>query len=451
MTNTRYSKALLLSSVVLVALLGAACTGGPAPIPAGEMAPGTSGTGGSHKALDIRVAAGGLGGTFGSAAVSLDDISGFQAASGSFTKVPYTTKLYDPKNAYDLASHSFTAPIRWDYQVCASLASFGADFEIDVFVNDRRAYALAASVGGVAQACRPVTVWTGDLIDVRVYQGTGAAMSFSSNTYWNWLTIYMTDQKLSVDGNNAFQVLSGSFTPVPYANEIYDGDRVFDPSTHRLTNTNVGIYETHLCASVASFAQDFELDLFVGGARERAFAIGRHGAGSGCRTVRIPPGSTLDVRVYQGSGSPMSVPSNVLWSWLTTENRTAYVSLGDVAGFVVPDRTFTTVPYSNVLYDIGSEYDPQTGRFKPQSAGDYEFCASLASFVQGFELDLFINGNRENAFAMSNYGAGIGCRTIRLRGGDAVDVRVWQQTGKAMSFAPNTLWNWLTISRWSQT
>lgn len=78
--------------------------------------------------------------------VSLDDIRPFQAASGAFTKVPYTSPLYDDSGQWDSANSRFIPREPGDYQVCASLAvNGGPTFELDVFLNGTRKSAI---VGG---------------------------------------------------------------------------------------------------------------------------------------------------------------------------------------------------------------------------------------------------------------------------------------------------------------
>jgi hypothetical protein len=245
---------------------------------------------------------------------------------------------------------------------------------------------------------------------------------------------------------------TSGFTQVPYVAQIYNGTGggsgpIFDVVTHQTVDCFTFRCDYSICASAASFTnQAFELDVFVNGVRERAFAMSRYGVATGCRSVRTQRYDRVDVRLYQASGAPMSVAPNTYWNWLTLENNAIEASMGDIAAFTVPDRTFTTVPYGTELVDEYSTYDPQTGRFTALESRDYRFCASLASFGGDFELDLFVNGGRENAFPTSTRGFAEGCRTIRLNASDFVEVRVHQQTRTPMTFQPNVYWNWLTVT-----
>ena len=61
-------------------------------------------------------------------------------------------------------------------------------------------------------------------------------------------------------------------------------------------------------------------------------------------------------------------------------------------------------------------------------------------------MDLYVNGAREKRLAMSNYGIGTGCRTVRLtKAGDSLEIRANQSSGAPLSFDTNQFWNWMTI------
>jgi hypothetical protein len=93
---------------------------------------------------------------------------------------------------------------------------------------------------------------------------------------------------------------------------------------------------------------------------------------------------------------------------------------------------------------------PQPGVFAVCLDCGYEFCAALVAFGSSFELDLLVNGVRENAIAISEHGAAVGCRTVRPNLGDYVRIGVHQQTGAPIAFRPNSNWNWnwLTVIRY---
>ena len=70
--------------------------------------------------------------------------------------------------------------------------------------------------------------------------------------------------------------------------------------------------------------------------------------------------------------------------------------------FTAASNTFTKVAYSAESYDAQNEYDSTNYRFKASTAGRYLVCASLwAGSPLNLELDLFVNGTRERAFANS--------------------------------------------------
>jgi hypothetical protein len=199
----------------------------------------------------------------------------------------------------------------------------------------------------------------------------------------------------------------------------------------------------------------FELDLYVNGAREDAFA-GEVGGGNGfehgCRVVRLPAGSFVEVWVFQSSGAAMTFAPNSNWNWLTVTKLPTTVSLDDASAFSAASGVFTKVPYISKLFDDTTQFDIATSRFMAADSGDYRICASLTSYPNSstlsFELDLYINGARSTAFA----GAGAngfqhGCRLVRLVAGNYVEVWAYQASGSAVAFPQNSFGNWLTVSK----
>jgi len=116
-----------------------------------------------------------------------------------------------------------------------------------------------------------------------------------------------------------------------------------------------------------------------------------------------------------------------------------------ITSFAAPSTTFTLIPYSAVVYDMHSNYDTGTGRFTTSAAGDYQICASLIS-PASYELDVFLNGTREKAIGSFSAGAA-GCRDLRLKSTDTVEIRVFQNSGSTVTFAPDPRWDWLTVRR----
>jgi len=258
---------------------------------------------------------------------------------------------------------------------------------------------------------------------------------------------------VAVSDISAFNAPNATFTKVPYANVTYDDATEYDAAAHSFKASVAGDYE--FCASLtslpASLTLGFELDLFINGARERAFAGGGNGFQQGCRTVHLAANDTVDVEVYQNSGATVNFATNVYWDWLTVSKVDSHVSLGDASGFSAPSMVFTKVPYSTVLYDVANEYDAANHDFVPVTSGDYQFCASLtavpASLTLSFELDLYIDGQREKAIAGGGAGFQQGCRTVRLTAGQTVAIEAYQGGGTTVAFANNVYWNWLTIDK----
>ena len=305
-------------------------------------------------------------------------------------------------------------------------------------------------IRGAAEGCRTISLRKDDLVDARVYQGSGAPLTFSSNSIWNWLTVASIAGQVSLDNSNAFTAATGSFTRIPYNTELYT---TYNGGTGIGTGTQTpkddfdvtqGVWTAGtalgylLCASVAPFTADFEMDLFVNNAREKAFAVSKHGAGLGCRPTTLKLNDKVDVRLYQAQTPSLSVSPNSYWNWLTINaiNTSLQTQFSDIAQFAVSSGNFAFVPYSG----IGSGY-------VAQYYGDYLVCSSLAGFTENFELDVFINGSRENAFAASNYGAATGCQLVRLKAQDTLQIGVYQNRVASLVFSPNGLWNWLSVFR----
>jgi hypothetical protein len=145
----------------------------------------------------------------------------------------------------------------------------------------------------------------------------------------------------------------------------------------------------------------------------------------------------LTERMRIGSTGIVSVPSQ------------SSVSVSNTTSFTATATTFTKVAYSAESYDAQNEYDTTNYRFKASTAGRYLVCASLwAGSAIGFELDLFVNGTRERAFANSagSTTAG-GCRPIRLNANDFIEIWVLQGSAATQTFPPNVFWSWLTIDK----
>jgi hypothetical protein len=372
----------------------------------------------------------------------------------TFTRIPYTNVLYDDATEYDATMHTFSPKANGHYEICASLASWATvltlPFELDVFINGNRERAIAGGAGA-AQGCRTVRLTAGQVVDVEAYQASGSTVNIAPDNYWDWLTIQLVTSHVSLGDSAPFVAPSGTFTKVPYSMVLYDDSKEWT-TTNDFVAASSGDYE--VCASLtsipASATLGFELDVFIDGARDVAFAGGGSAFQGGCHTVRINAGQKLDVELYQGSGSSVSFASNVYWNWLTVSKVNAHASVNNIGAFMAAGNTFTDVPYANTQFDNLSEFNPGTHTFTASQAGDYAFCSSLTSYpasvTLGFELDLYIDGNRERAFAGGGSGFQQGCRTVRLGAGQAVKVSMYQG-GSTVSVTPDTYWDWWTIEK----
>ena len=126
--------------------------------------------------------------------VYLDNAASFAAPQNTPTKVPYSRKVYDDRNQFDIRSSRFTAAEPNDYRVCASLTSLAEDFDLSLTVNGIRDKGIAMSTKGFARGCRTVRLKNaGDYIEVQFQQSSVASLSLPENFFWDWLTIEPLD------------------------------------------------------------------------------------------------------------------------------------------------------------------------------------------------------------------------------------------------------------------
>jgi hypothetical protein len=373
--------------------------------------------------------------------VSLYDTPKFDVPDSSWVTIPYLSKLYDDSSIYNSSTGKFLFRGATSVHVCASLASFSKDFELDVFLNDARERAIAVSSQGIAQGCRTVDVQPGTVLDVRVYQQNGATLSFAGNAYWNWLTLDRVVQVATLLNNGTFNLAEYAFTPLVYTQTSSLGSWYSGNTLTALINADI-----HVCASLASFSNDFEIDLWGNGQREKSFAMAQRGIATGCRAVRMLKGNTMQMDLYQSTMQTMSFLPNAYWSWAEYDTIPGRSAAQDITPFTAPSNTWWVVPYTSTYYNDRGEL-ASSGRFTAADAGDYHFCVSLTDFGQRFEVDLAINSGREKAVAISRNGAAQGCRTVRLAKSDYVEAIVHQETNADMSFSPNAYWNWMTVSK----
>jgi hypothetical protein len=243
---------------------------------------------------------------------------------------------------------------------------------------------------------------------------------------------------------SGFTAAPNQFIKVPYVNVAYDEKKQIDKAGGRFKAAVAGYYQ--VCASLAAPTDsNFEIDLYLNGTREHGLATSRRGTAQGCRTIRLKARDYLEVWAEQKTDKAIEFAANATSAWMTVHPVPASVALGNTQTFSAPNATFTKVLYSEELYDVGGQFDPKTSRFTAALPGEYRICTGLSSDVKVFELDLYIDGQRENALLHTSSGSGSGCRTVRLSQGQYVEVFVYQVLANPARFAPNQFWNWLTI------
>lgn len=250
----------------------------------------------------------------------------------------------------------------------------------------------------------------------------------------------------SLGNISGFTAASGKSVKVPYANELYDEQNQFDPAKSRFKAAAAQAY--HVCASLAAPSKEYELSLYVNGARESLLANARSGVAQGCRTVKLRKADLLEVWVTQSTGNPVDFAPNDTSSWLTIDPLKEGTSLDSIEAFTAKPSAFTPVPFASELYDVDKRFDAKTKAFGAATPGDYRVCAALASPGDEFELDLALDGARENGIAVSHQGQASGCRTVRLAQGQHVSVMLHHASPKGpVQFVPKKYYNWLTIDR----
>lgn len=382
-------------------------------------------------------------------AVSAVGIAAFNIAPTTFTKIPYDHVVYDDRGELDVSNGRFTASHDGDFEICASV-TLGAPvlFEMDLFVDGARERAL--TIGNSAtEGCRTIHLAKGSNVEIWAYHHGASTLTVSNDDGWDWLQIHEVHRLVAEDDITGFTAPPSTFTAVPYGSEALDERNEFDPAAGTFTASAAGDY--HVCAGLWLGANNagtrLQLSVYINGTREREL-FANIDATTGCRDVRLAAGDVLDLRVYHSASTTLTIPTNTSWNWLTIDTISDHVSSGDITQFAAPDSTFTRVPYGAVLFDDASELDASLGRFTPAAAGDYEICASMwdGADKTKFELDLFVNGNHQQALGGWDLTTR-GCRVLRLATGDHIDIDAWQNSGTTTTVAPNIYWNWLTVAK----
>jgi hypothetical protein len=378
----------------------------------------------------------------------LNDIESFNAPSGQFTVVPFVNPTGPYANAYDTQTHRFgKMGVYGQFRVCAALTAWGSTFEVYVFVNGVQENLIASSKLGAARGCRTVSVSYNGTFDLRVWQATGQPIVFSPLSVMNWMTVELGTVTLAASDVNQFTAQPLQFVKVPYVSADNDNkERRWD----NVENKFVSLVDqrVRVCASLSSRSYDYELDLFINGQRERAFAISKNGVASGCRTVMLAANTSVDIRLYHMGANAMTISPDAVRNQLTFSvigGTGGGLSMGNTSAFTVPSGQSTAIPFTTVLENTAGFVQNGTA-FTATKVGNYNICASVASFAQDFLLDLYINGVRDRNFAVSSFGMGQGCRSVTLNVNDRFEVVVQQSSGNPMPVSTNRFWNWLVVS-----
>lgn len=387
-------------------------------------------------------------------AIAMDNINAFSAPTGVLTKVAYAMPAYDDRGEYDLSQSRFTATHAGDYEVCAAIDAMSPSAEVAlvIFKNGNQETALADGTAA-ARGCKTIRLAASDTLEVWVRQTSGGTVLFTANPYWHWLTIQEQPLHVSVSGIGAYTAGGGSYTHVPYSTVVIDDRHEFDASAGYFNASQAGDYQ--LCASLDAEGVRGYLYPFINGVASNPGQTGPGLAQSdtssppgfgACTMLRLAAADVVDLRFYHsGADGNVVLTSNPPWDWLTMQQVSSDVYVESIGSFAVTNTTFTRVPYAVVVYDAQHGYDAGTGVFTAPEAGDYHVCASLRSPVP-FELDVFIGGKREKALTYAGVG-GAACRVLRLKSGDTVDLRVYQDSGSTATFSDDPRWDWLTIRR----
>jgi hypothetical protein len=375
------------------------------------------------------------------AAFSAVDVTDFGVPSGVNTRVPYKTELYDARDEYDPGTGRFVAATAGDYYACASLI-FPAASYFELYLSKNGTLLGLALGAGPMSGCTTVRLAAGEYLEVLVRQGTGT-LTVLSSPHWSSFTVYSVDARVALTNSAPATVTSGMSKRMPYADELFDVANEYDTGTSRFTAATAG--DIRVCASafMTSYA---ELCLESSAASaNKCIASGQSGFQRACRVERMTTGATLDVVLWQYTGSDQSLNASAVYNWLNVSRAAARVALTAITPFTLPAAMNTLVPYVTESYDDKNEFDTGQSRFVASEGGDYEFCASLGEDGASFELHLYLNGQLHRGLAVGSNSIR-GCRTLRLKTGDFVEV--YARSAAEVSY-DNTVagWNWMTVTK----
>jgi hypothetical protein len=124
------------------------------------------------------------------ARVAVGDTTSFAVPNATFTRVPYSSVLFNDEGEFDASIGRFTPKASGDYEICAALwdGRNSTKFELDIFVDGSREKAIGQPDVTPA-GCRVVRLAAGAKLDIVAWQASGQTVTVPSNIFWNWLTV----------------------------------------------------------------------------------------------------------------------------------------------------------------------------------------------------------------------------------------------------------------------
>lgn len=240
----------------------------------------------------------------------------FSVNPSTFTTVPYDMELVDTLGAWDTTTKQFTAPSAGDYMFCGSIHQSGpsTNAEMDLYVDGARTrsftYNYEATTG-----CRTLRLAANAVVNVQMYQFTGAAISVPQDLDWNWLQILQVPTTFSVESMSQLVLPNVTNVLVPYTGEAFDEQAQFDVGTHQFTAASAGDYL--FCGSInfQTTTAPGHLMLYKNGTKLRGLGHGP-AAITGCNVLRLATGDQISVDAYQASGSQLTLNADTFWFWL---------------------------------------------------------------------------------------------------------------------------------------
>lgn len=203
--------------------------------------------------------------------------------------------------------------------------------------------------------------------------------------------------------------------------------------------------------------------------------LGQQGATTGGNTIisgsvmyYLTAGQTVSFSAYQDSGGNLDYTNGRLYvrrvsgPTAIAASETVAAEYSTAAGQSIPDAAETIVNFGTRSIDThGSVSTGASWRFVAPTPGIFRVSAHVG-FVdsaawtagEGIQLDLYKNGSRFRVLRWKEVEASgtlivaaNGSGLIRLSAGDYIDIRVYQNTGGALSLISSSDWNHVSIEK----